>query len=68
MPLIVPRATATFVDCAGLRFLRAHDVELDALQARDDGALNRLLEQTLPREVEDALRRCGPTSRRGWRR
>jgi bacillithiol biosynthesis cysteine-adding enzyme BshC len=55
MPLIVPRATATFVDGAGLRFLQKSGVELGALQARDDGALNRLLEQTLPREVEDAL-------------
>ncbi len=55
MPLIVPRATATFVDGAGLRFLQKSGVELGALQARDDSALNRLLEQTLPREVEDAL-------------
>ncbi len=55
MPLIVPRATATFVDGAGLRFLQKSGVELGALQARDDGALNRLLEQTLPRAVEDAL-------------
>jgi bacillithiol synthase len=55
MPLIVPRATATFVDGAGLRFLQRSGVELGALQARDDGALNRLLEQTLPRDVEDAL-------------
>ena len=55
MPLIVPRATATFVDGAGLRFLQRAGVEFGALQARDDGALNRLLEQTLPREVEDAL-------------
>ncbi len=55
MPLVVPRATATFVDGAGLRFLQKSGVELGALQARDDGALNRLLEQTLPREVEDAL-------------
>ncbi|MEO5822604.1 MAG: bacillithiol biosynthesis cysteine-adding enzyme BshC [Vicinamibacteraceae bacterium] len=55
MPLIVPRATATFADGAGLRFLQKSGVELGALQARDDSALNRLLEQTLPREVEDAL-------------
>jgi bacillithiol synthase len=55
MPLIVPRTTATFVDGAGLRFLQKAGVELGALQARDDAALNRLLEQTLPRAVEDAL-------------
>jgi bacillithiol biosynthesis cysteine-adding enzyme BshC len=55
MPLIVPRATATFVDGAGLRFLQKSGVELGALQARDDATLNRLLEQTLPQAVEDAL-------------
>lgn len=55
MPLVVPRATATFVDGAGLRFLQKSGVELGTLQARDDAALNRLLEQTLPRAVEDAL-------------
>jgi bacillithiol biosynthesis cysteine-adding enzyme BshC len=55
MPLIVPRATATFVDGASLRFLQKSGVELGALQARDDATLNRLLEQTLPRAVEDAL-------------
>jgi bacillithiol biosynthesis cysteine-adding enzyme BshC len=55
MPLIVPRATATFVDGAGLRFLQKSGVELGTLQPRDDAALNRLLEQTLPRAVEDAL-------------
>jgi bacillithiol biosynthesis cysteine-adding enzyme BshC len=55
MPLIVPRATATFADGACLRFLQKSGLELGALQARDDGTLNRLLEQTLPRAVEDAL-------------
>jgi bacillithiol synthase len=55
MPLIVPRATATVVDGAGLRFLQRPGVELGALQARDDSALNRLLEQSLPAAVEEAL-------------
>ena len=55
MPLIVPRATATVVDGAGLRFLQRPGVQLGALQARDDGALNRLLEQSLPAAVEAAL-------------
>ncbi len=64
MPLIVPRATATFVDGAGLRFLQKAGVELGALQARDDAALNRLLEQTLPRAVEDALQ-AARADRRG---
>jgi bacillithiol biosynthesis cysteine-adding enzyme BshC len=55
MPLIVPRATATIVDSASLRFLQRSSVELGALQARDDSTLNRLLEQTLPKTVEAAL-------------
>jgi bacillithiol synthase len=55
MPLVVPRATATFVDAASLRFLEKSPVEFGALQARDDAALNRLLEQALPREVDEAL-------------
>jgi bacillithiol synthase len=55
MPLIVPRATATVLDGAGLRFLQRPGVTLGALQARDDAALNRLLEQSLPAAVEEAL-------------
>jgi bacillithiol biosynthesis cysteine-adding enzyme BshC len=55
MPLVVPRATATFVDGASLRFLQKSGVEFGTLQPRDDAALNRLLEQTLPQAVEDAL-------------
>jgi bacillithiol biosynthesis cysteine-adding enzyme BshC len=55
MPLIVPRATATFLDGAGHRFLQRSAIELGTLQARDDSALNRLLEQTLPREVDETL-------------
>ena len=55
MPLIVPRPSATFVDGAAMRFFQRSGLELGALQARDDSALNRLLEQTLPRDVEQAL-------------
>jgi bacillithiol biosynthesis cysteine-adding enzyme BshC len=55
MPLIVPRATATFVDGAAMRFFQRSGVALGALQAQDDSALNKLLEQSLPRDVEQAL-------------
>jgi uncharacterized protein YllA (UPF0747 family) len=55
MPLVVPRATATFVDGAAMRFFQRSGVEPGTLQARDDSALNRLLEQALPRDVEQAL-------------
>jgi bacillithiol synthase len=55
MPLVYPRASATLLDSAGVRFLTRHDVPLETLQPRDESALNRLLEQQLPREVEQAL-------------
>jgi bacillithiol biosynthesis cysteine-adding enzyme BshC len=55
MPLVHPRASATLLDSAGARFLTRYDVPLEALQPRDESALNRLLEQQLPREVEQAL-------------
>lgn len=55
MPLVHPRATATLLDGAALRFLTRYPVELAALQPRDDSALNHLLAQQLPQEVENAL-------------
>lgn len=55
MPLVFPRASATLLDSAASRFLARHDVALESLQPRDEAALNRLLEQQLPREVEEAL-------------
>jgi bacillithiol synthase len=55
MPLVYPRASATLLDSAAARFLTKHDVPLEVLQPRDEAALNRLLEQQLPREVEQAL-------------
>ena len=55
MPLVYPRASATLVDSAGARFLTRYEVPLESLQPRDESALNRLLEQQLPREVEQAL-------------
>ncbi|MBP7571427.1 MAG: bacillithiol biosynthesis cysteine-adding enzyme BshC [Acidobacteria bacterium] len=55
-PLFVPRATATLLDSAGARFLARYDLPLEALQADDEAALNRLLEAQLPASVEEALR------------
>jgi bacillithiol biosynthesis cysteine-adding enzyme BshC len=57
MPLMYPRATATLVDAAASRFLSRYDVRLDALQPRDEGALNRLLESQLPDSVEASFGR-----------
>jgi bacillithiol biosynthesis cysteine-adding enzyme BshC len=54
MPLMVPRASATLLDSAGVRFLAKHDVALEMLHAQDESVLNRLLEAALPQEVEQA--------------
>jgi bacillithiol biosynthesis cysteine-adding enzyme BshC len=55
MPLVVPRAHATVLDSAAARFLARYALPLDALQARDESTLNRLLEAQLPPEVEAAF-------------
>jgi len=56
MPLMHPRATATVIDTAASRFLSKHPVPLEQLQARDESALNRLLEAQLPVEVNQSLK------------
>jgi uncharacterized protein YllA (UPF0747 family) len=58
MPLIVPRATATLLDSAALRFLTRYQLPFEALQAQDDSALNALLEQQMPADVEAAYTRA----------
>jgi uncharacterized protein YllA (UPF0747 family) len=55
MPLIYPRASATILDAASLRFLTKYQVALEALQPQDDGALNGLLETQIPPAVEAAF-------------
>lgn len=55
MPLIYPRGSATLIDSAASRFLAKYNVPLEDLQARDDAALNRLLEAQLPQTVDQAL-------------
>jgi bacillithiol biosynthesis cysteine-adding enzyme BshC len=56
MPLVYPRLSATILDSASARFLAKYDLPLEALQARDESALNRLLAASLPPEVDEALR------------
>src|SRR5205823_14767778 len=51
MPLMYPRATATIFDAAALRFLNKYNVRLEALQARDEAALNALIEAQIPSSV-----------------
>jgi bacillithiol biosynthesis cysteine-adding enzyme BshC len=55
MPLMYPRASATLLDSAALRFLTRNDVPFEALQAQDEAALNDLLKSQLPPEIEASL-------------
>ena len=56
MPLLYPRASATLVDSGALRFLIRYQVPLEALQPRDDAALNELLQAQIPPVVEESFR------------
>jgi bacillithiol biosynthesis cysteine-adding enzyme BshC len=55
MPLMYPRATATLLDSAAVRFLQKYDVPLEALQPQDEKALNTLLEAQIPPSVEESF-------------
>ena len=55
MPLMYPRLSATLVDRATVRFLSKHDVHFEALQAQDNGVLNRLLTAQLPEALDRAV-------------
>ena len=55
MPLMYPRATATLVDSAALRFLTKYGVPLEALQAQDEAALNEILKAQIPAEIEASV-------------
>jgi bacillithiol synthase len=68
MPLIHPRATATLVDSATVRFLTKHDVRLEDLQPQDESALNRLLQSQLPPSVETAITDAEEAARRAMQR
>jgi bacillithiol biosynthesis cysteine-adding enzyme BshC len=55
MPLMYPRASATLLDSAALRFLNRYRLPLEALQAQDEAALNDLLRTQIPPAVEESL-------------
>lgn len=55
MPIIYPRASATLVDRATVRFLERYGLDFADLQPRDDAVLNRLLAAQIPAELETAL-------------
>jgi len=54
-PLLYSRSTATLIDSASAKFLDRYRVPLEALHARDESALNKLLEDQLPPTVERAI-------------
>jgi bacillithiol biosynthesis cysteine-adding enzyme BshC len=61
MPLMYPRATATILDSASVRFLMKYQLPLETLQAQDEAALNDLLEAQIPPAVEEAFARASRT-------
>lgn len=54
MPLFVPRASATLVDSAAMRFLNRYPIQFERLQHGDESLLNSLLESHLPSSVDQA--------------
>lgn len=54
-PLLYPRASATLLDGAALRFLERSGLPLESLQGRDDSALNKWLASQLPADLERAI-------------
>lgn len=55
MPLMYPRASATLLDSAAMRFLTKYNIALESLQPQDDAALNELLKAQIPASVESAF-------------
>ena len=55
MPLMFPRASATLLDSAAVRFLTKYKLPIEALQAQDEAALNELLRAQIPPVVEDSF-------------
>jgi bacillithiol biosynthesis cysteine-adding enzyme BshC len=55
MPLMYPRASATLLDAAAVRFLNKYALPLEALQAQDEAALNELLKTQIPPAVEESF-------------
>ncbi|HUR21536.1 MAG TPA: bacillithiol biosynthesis cysteine-adding enzyme BshC [Vicinamibacterales bacterium] len=59
VPLLYPRANATLLDAAAVRFLEKYDLPFEALQPRDESGLNRLLQSQLPPGIDAALQSAG---------
>jgi bacillithiol biosynthesis cysteine-adding enzyme BshC len=61
MPLMYPRASATLLDSAAMRFLARYGLALEALQPQDESALNQLLETQIPPAVEASYSKASET-------
>ncbi len=61
MPLMFPRATATLLDSAAMRFITKYKLPIESLQAQDEAALNELLRAQIPPAVEDSFSRAADT-------
>ena len=55
MPLIVQRASATFLDSNAMRMLARTELPFESLRARDEAALNALLKAQIPATVDVSL-------------
>jgi uncharacterized protein YllA (UPF0747 family) len=55
MPLVAPRASASIVDSATLRFLGKHEIAFAGYQRQDELTLNHFLESQLPKAVEQSF-------------
>src|SRR4029077_7932098 len=55
MPLMYPRASATLLDSTAARFLNKYKLPIEALQPRDEAALNDLLRTQIPPAVDESL-------------
>ncbi len=55
MPLMYPRASATLLDSTASRFLNKYKLPIEALQPRDEAALNDLLRTQIPAAVDESL-------------
>lgn len=55
VPLLYPRANATLLDSAAIRFLERSQLPLEALHAQGETSLNKLLESQLPPTLEPGL-------------
>jgi len=54
MPLFFPRASATLVDSAAMKFLSRYALPFEELQPDNEALLNHLLQSRLPSSVEQA--------------